>query len=129
MRPKGNAVVFKAGDEVDVDVMDDLSGVFTVVHIDIHAVGLHAFFDCVCEFTHGFLYLTPELRRRFEHVRRVLFWDYQRMSWVRGLNREEGERRIVLVHAYRRQLAAYDFAENAVGFRSVIHEAMLPKIG
>lgn len=82
-------VALVTGDYVDVEVVDDLTSVLAIVHVDVYAIGLHGFFYRVSDLAYGFLRQGPCVGRCFEDVRYMLFRDDERVTLAHRLDREE----------------------------------------
>lgn len=108
-------ITLEAGNHMNVDVIDHLTRVFAVVHVDIDAVGARSFFDGVRDYAYCFLYLPPQFWSRFKNIRRMLFGNDERVTGVHRFYRENRHRRIILENLDRRQFAPDDFAENTIG--------------
>ena len=107
-------VVFEARHDVYVRVEYYLPRAGTVVHADIDAVGLERLLERMGDGARCVHDGRPIFLINVEDVGRVFLWDDKRMSGVHGVDVEERECLLVLVHCLRGEFARNDFAEQAI---------------
>lgn len=117
-------VVFEAGDDVDVRVIDDLPRVRAVVHHEVHAVGIRRLFNRAGERVNDACHGEPVLAGDIENGAAVLILrNDERVSRIHRMNVENREHRVVLVQFVCGQFAVDDFTKDAAFHVESVAEA------
>ena len=113
--PEGEAVAFVAGDEVDVRVVNELAGVFAVVHHHIDAVAGEAFFEQKCDFACSLARGGPILGGNIENSARPIgLRNDECVPRHDRMNIKERQRLFIFIHLVRRNFPTHDLTENTV---------------
>ena len=105
-------IALETRNDVYVRMIDDLSGVFAVVHHQIDPVGIGSFLDRLGKHAHD---LGDREPIGFGNIKNGMcigvLGYYERVSRTHGMNIEKCQHVLVLVHSVRRQFSANDFGE------------------
>ena len=106
---------------MNVRMVYHLSGMLSVVHHNVDAVGLHRFLQRMRDLAGGLGRRLPILGRDVENIARGFrLRNDECVAGADGVNVEERERFVVLVHFKRRQFAAHYLAENTIFHSSLL---------
>ena len=105
------AVALESWDEVEVGMINDLSGVFAIVHHKIDAVTIERFFECERHDAPRFGYCRPVWGRNVEDISRMILGNHERVARGHGMNIEEGHSSFVIVDFQARYFPTDDFTK------------------
>lgn len=113
----GEAVIFKAWDDMNMEVENELPRWTVIIDADVDAVRSDSLFHFGCEEVSRSHYPSKFLRGNLVHVLIMLFRDDKRMPSVDGVDIEERESILILVNILRRDFPGDDFTEETLCIR------------
>lgn len=109
-------VVAKTRDQMNMEMIDGLTGDFLGVGQNVHPDGAGLTLNRVRDFRDGLKHVRRNVFRELIDVSGVVFWNDERMSVRHLRDVEESDDVIVFVHFVRRDLVVDDFTKNTVVF-------------
>ena len=107
-------VIAETGNDMYMRMVDDLPGIFSVVHHEVNAFCFQCFFDYPRDHSGGFCHIRPVFGRNLKDIARVILMDDERMTRIYRMNIEKRDGLFILVDLERWQFTSHYFTEYAV---------------
>ena len=116
-------ITFKAGDDVEMSVVDELPGRPAVVHFQINAIGLRARLDQLGHRLGGRAPFSQHFGRQIKQIDEVGFGNQESMTQINRIDVQKSQKMLIFPDFIARNLAGHDFAKETVNHKGIIANA------